>query len=472
MNFDGSKLTVDEERSYTTKHSFIVDEQGQTLVLFAVGLLVLVGMLGLAIDTGQVWAAQTRLHQAAEAGAMAAGMEIRVCSGITNCPAMKAAVTSALVENGYTGGTFLQNCAQSADNQTLTLNVPPCALGSTDPNFGKKGFVEVVLTQQVPTSFMRLFGFAQMRVSARSEAARYPGPACIYALDPTAAGALSISVALGINSQCGMIVESSSPWAASCLIGLGVSAPFINVHGGAAGLLCSTTKVTTGLPVPTPADPLAYLPKPSVGSCGASSGNVFYGSPQAVNILLGGTYVFNPGVYCGGISMTAALLTNVTFNPGMYILKTGPGILGIPSGGLNLTVSLLSSIRGQNVTFYNYGPIGGISITAPTTLGLSNFSLTAPSSGVYGGVLFMQDPGNTSSGTFVASLLGPSKLEGAIYLPSASASYGVGAVSSAYTILVAKSIQFNVAVLSQFGNDYSALDVGSPLNGDRAALVQ
>jgi Flp pilus assembly protein TadG len=456
----------------TRKQLFLRDETGQVLVLAAVCLVVLILFLGLAVDVGHLFEAKRRLETAAEAGALAAGLEIRVCSSLANCPTMQTAVQTSLVESGYTGGAFFLNCAASSGDLTLTLNAPPCALGAADPHSGKKGYVEVVLTQRVPTYFVSLIGFKTFPISARSEASRNPGPACIYALDPSAAGALSISIALGINSQCGMVVESSSPAAFSCLVGLGVSAPSIAVHGGAAGLLCLTSQISTGVPVPTPADPLAYLPKPAVGACGTSSGNVFNGSPTAVNIILGGNYIFNPGVYCGGISMTAALLANVTFNPGMYILKSGPGVAGVTSGGLNLTVSLLSNIQGQGVTFYNYGPFGGISITAPAALGLSNFALSAPTSGEYGGVLFMQDPGDTSSGTFVASLLGTSKLEGAIYLPNASMSYGVGAIASAYTILVAKTIQFNVAVLSQFGNNYSALDIGSPLNGDRTTLVQ
>ncbi|ADW71002.1 pilus assembly protein TadG-related protein [Granulicella tundricola] len=450
----------------------VSNESGQVLVAAAVSLLVILGFLGISIDVGHRQLSKLRLQSATDTAATAAALEIRVCGSLVSCPAMQSAVQSSFIENGYPATPLLLNCATSSDDLTLVLNSPPCAMGSADPNYGKRGYVEVQVAQHVPTYFMKMLGISQFNISARSEAARNPGGACIYALDPTAAGAMSIAVGLGISSQCGIVVESSSPYAFSCLLGLGFTAPYIKVHGGAAGLLCLGSGLQTGALNPTPADPLAYLPAPAVGACGSKVGNSYYGSASAVTILLAGNYVFNPGVYCGGISITAGIGTNVTFNPGMYILKTGPGLLGIPSGGLNLTVSLLSNIQGQGVTFYNYGPVGGISITAPATLGLSNFSLTAPTSGEYGGVLFFQDPGNTSTGVFLASLVSGSKLEGAIYLPNAMLTYGVGAISSAYTIVVAKTLQFNVNVLSTFGNDYSSLDIGSPLNGDSAVLLQ
>jgi hypothetical protein len=195
-----------------------------------------------------------------------------------------------------------------------------------------------------------------------------------------------------------------------------------------------------------------------------------------VNIVLGGNVTFNPGVYCGGINITAALLSNITFNPGTYILRDGTGLLGITQGGLNINLNELTNITGNGVMFYNEGTQGSLSVTEPVTggsiLSLGNVSLTAPSSGEYAGILFFQAHGVTSSGVFLASLLDKSNLQGAIYLPDASVSYGVSAVSSSYNILVAKDIHLNAVVASSFGNDYSSLQGGSPLNGNDVALVQ
>ncbi len=189
------------------------------------------------------------------------------------------------------------------------------------------------------------------------------------------------------------------------MIGIFVYAPSINVTGGSQGLLCGIqTALHTGVPVPPPADPLAYLSAPPNANdlCGTTTSSPYTGSPRAVNVLLGGTLVFNPGVYCGGISITAALASNITFNPGTYILRDASGFLGTTSGGLSLTLSLLSTISGNGVTFYNEGPTGGFNITEPVTnnslLSLNNVNLSAPTSGVYSGILFFQAHGVLRSG--------------------------------------------------------------------------
>jgi hypothetical protein len=192
-------------------------------------------------------------------------------------------------------------------------------------------------------------------------------------------------------------------------------------------------------------------------------------------------YTFNPGVYCGGISITASVLSTVTFNPGTYIISNyqGPPILGITpppsSNGFVITIGALSTIQGQGVTFYNQSN-NGFSLTLPSLpLGLSNFAFSAPTSGEYGGILFWQAKDITNTGTFVApALLSGQQLNGIIYEPGATVSYAVNALDSAgsYNGIVADQLQFNVGVISTFSNDYSTLQSGSPFNGDRSELVQ
>ena len=240
--------------------------------------------------------------------------------------------------------------------------------------------------------------------------------------------------------------------------------------------------------MPAVADPLGYLPAPPHASdacpTASATGANYTGSKTAINITAlsilttGNTFTFNPGVYCGGINISAAVLMNITFNPGVYILRDGPGLLGT-QGGFNLTLSALSTITGNGVMFYNEGSItnpsasvGGFSITAPAAVGLSNVSLSAATSGEYGGVLFFQAHGITTSGTYLANVLQGSKLEGAIYEPDAKVAYAVGAISSNYNILVAKDLNFTGQILSVFGSNYSALANGSPLQSDVAVLVQ
>ncbi len=454
--------------------AFASQDDGQSTIIVAVSLVVLLLFLGLGLDVGSMRMSKVKLQNAADAAAVAAGLEINQCGDLSNCSSMQNAAKSALQENGYNNITIATNCASPGpvSGMTLTINGPPCALGSADPNSGKKTAVEVVVSGPIPLSFAKILGFNQAPVTVRAEAARPTNPPCVYALDPHAAGAISVVAGVGMTFSCGLVDESDSSSALGCLVGVGITAPSVKVTGGASGLLCSVPNLQVNVARPTPTDPMAYLPKPSVGSCGYSSGNVFYGSSSTANIAVGGTYTFNPGVYCGGISITAAVATNITFNPGTYVLKTGPGPLGASTGGLNITLSLLSNIQGSGVTFYNLGTVGGFTITASTPAGLSNVALSAPTTGTYSGVLFFQDPGNTNAGSFTANLLTGSKFEGAYYLPTATLTYAVSVGSASYNIIVAKDVNFAVAAVTNFSSDYSALSLGSPINRNQALLVQ
>jgi Flp pilus assembly protein TadG len=455
----------------------ISDESGSMLTLTGLCMLFLLAVLGFGIDFGHFLFVKRGLQNAADAAALAAALETRTCDG-TVCTAMQSAAQNALSENGFSAANTLTNCSGTAGTGlTLTVNDPPCAL-SSDPNTGKTNYAEAVLSEPVQTYFASLVGLRSITVAARAEAARGVGGPCIYALDPTGS-AITIIAGVLVKSRCGVVDESASSNALTCVIGAFLYAPRISVSGGTDGLLClAASTPQTYVPAPNPRDPLAYLPAPSNANaaCGTSTSSPYYGSSSAVNIILGGTVTFNPGVYCGGISLTAALASNIKFNPGTYVLRDGSGLPGITSGGLNLTLNALSNITGTGVTFYNEGPQGSISVVEPVTggslLSLSNISLSAPSSGTYSGILFFQEHGVSTTGVFVANLLTNSKLEGAIYLPDGDVSYGVNAASSSYNILVAKDINLNVNVLTAFGNDYSGLAGGSPLEGNNVVLVQ
>jgi Flp pilus assembly protein TadG len=457
---------------------FLAAESGNILAITAVSMFVLVAVLGFAIDVGHFRCVQRQLQRAADAAALAGALEVRVCGNVSNCSVMQSAAQNAIAENGLTAGTFLTQCTGTVGSSgvTLMLNNPACE-NSSDPNANNDNYVEAVMTEQVPTYFMSLLGIPSVHVSARAEAMRGGGP-CIYALNKTGA-AIVIVAGVIVKSNCDIVDESSSTNALACVVGLFMYAPAVNITGTPASLLClGDTVPHTGVPVPTPADPMAYLPAPdnATASCGASTASPYYGSSQPVNIVLGGNVVFNPGVYCGGISITAALLSNITFNPGMYVLRDTTGLLGSSAGGLNITITALSNITGNGVTFYNEGPSTGFNVTEPVTnnsiLSLNTFNLSAPNSGEYTGVLFFQSHGDTAPDTFLVSALDGGNFQGAVYAPDAAVNYAVSAVSSAYNILVADNINFLAPVASVFGNNYAWLEGGSPLNGNTATLVQ
>lgn len=458
------------------------DESGQTIVLAAVGMAVIVAFLGLAIDVGQVRLAKRRLQKAADAAALAGAIEVLPCLNVSACTAMQTAAADAVTENGLATPTVVLNCASvtPSTSVTLLLNNGPCSI-STDPNKGKTTFVEAVVSQQQKTTFARLIGISRVSLTARAEAQHISQTNCVYALDPSASGAMTLAALAVVTANCGIVVESSSTSAIACgLIG-SLTAPSIDVTGSSlSGLLCGTpTVLHTGVPVPSPADPLAYLTKPTVGACGSGSGATYHGSASAVAVstvseLLTGPVTFWPGRYCGGISI--GLLATATFQPGTYILTS----TSASNGGISINVN--STVTGNGVTFYNYGPNGGVNFVLPLVLVLGNINLTAPTSGTYAGILFFQDPGNTTASTILASISLSSPISGVSYFPTATVNYDVGVSLSApcttcYNPLVAKDINFLVSLSTSANfngstSNYSTLPNGSPLYSTKAVLVQ
>lgn len=451
---------------------FWKNEEGSALVLSSLGMVMVLGFVGLAVDVGSLRLAKRNLQSAVDAAALAAALEVTTCNSTQNCTTMQTAAQSAMAENGFSGVTLLTGCTGAAGSGvTITVNNPPCAQGASDPNSGKNSYVEVVASENKPTYFASILGFHSFPIGARAEAGKTSNPNCIYALDPSGGNAITVDLLATVNSACGVVDESSAWNALSCNLIASLTASQVNVTGGEEGFLCLLPNTTpnTGVAVPTPADPLAYLPKPGVPGCGSSTGSPYHGSSLPVTII-GSATLYPDASYCGGITIAAA--SNVTFMPGTYVIKSG-GLLGLQGG---LTISLLANISGNGVTFYNYGPLGGITFAA-ASVNLGTVSLVAPTTGTYAGILFFQDPGNSSPATILGTTAWNTSLEGAYYFPNATVTYAASLVSK-YNILVAKDITFallsfgSTNLKSSFANDYSSLPNGSPLEGAGSVMVQ
>jgi RHS repeat-associated protein len=240
---------------------------------------------------------------------------------------------------------------------------------------------------------------------------------CIYALDKTAANALYINGAAIINATgCGVVVDSSSSTALKFSGSGSFTAKYFDVVGG-----YSTSGAVTFSPTPQTdsayqPDPLTFLVPPSSTACNYTNFKATTGSST-----------LNPGTYCNGITISGA--TNVTFNPGTYILM---------GGGLNVTGAAI--LNGTGLTFfltqglgYQYGPL---SITGSVVA-----TLKAPASGPYTGILFYQDPrigtgqpANTSTGSSASTL------DGALYFPTTALTFAGASSGGSCLIIVADTI--------------------------------
>lgn len=462
-------------------------DAGQALVVVALSMVVILGFLGLGLDLGYLRSMKRQVQKAADAAAIAAAVELNYCTN--NCSALQTAAQNALTENGFASPTLVTHVCNgessgSTANLTIIVNNPPCYLGSTqaDPHYNDANYVEVLVSQVEPLMFAKVFGVKTVTLTARSEAALRGGSTCIFALSPTASGAISLDFFAFVNSPCGVVDESNSNSALSCFLFGGITATQIGVVGNDTTFLCSLHPTPkTHIALPTPADPLANLPAPPGGppySCGSGSGSTYNGyNGSTTGLLLNGLATLNPGVYCGGIKLNSG--AKVTFTPGTYILTSATSTTGTSYG---LTVDVGASATGTGVTFYNTLTAGKSS--GPIDFFFDVFSgsgvnFTAPTSGTYEGILFFQDPANTQTATIIGSPHWSTTLEGTYYFPKATVDFAFDGPIN-YNILDAWAIDFQFLTFadgttigtSGFNNNYSSLANGSPVKGTGGVIVE
>jgi hypothetical protein len=200
--------------------------------------------------------------------------------------------------------------------------------------------------------------------------------ASVYVLNPSAAGALTLSGNADLIVPGIVDVDSSSTSAINASGNAQVSAGTIEVVGkvlssGNAHLKATPTTGATAI-----ADPLAQLPVPASDL------------PKQVMVNVGGnsSLTINPGIYSQiNVSGNAKL----TMNPGVYV---------ITGGGFN--VSGNAGVTGSGIMIYNAGsnfPGTGGTFGSVNLSGNGNVALTPMTTGVYAGILIFQSRDNTNS---------------------------------------------------------------------------
>ena len=184
------RIARQDDRTQTTLIDVAASASGQVMVLICVALIALMGMIAVVADFSFMQDQRNMMQTAADSAAMAGAAELNYGDLIT---AGKADAAT----NGYTDGQ---------SGVTVAINNPP----STGPNASNTAYVEAIVTKPEPTYFLRVLGVSSMTVSARAVAYEGNGPNCIYVLDPSASGAMSINGNVNVQSSCGLMVDSSS----------------------------------------------------------------------------------------------------------------------------------------------------------------------------------------------------------------------------------------------------------------------
>lgn len=368
------------------------------LVMVVLLLPVLIGFMALAIDVGYLYSVKRKLQTVADAMALACAHQ------------MQRAIPCTY---------------QDGANNSAALDVPALygvAWGDVNTSQPAANQVQVAVTQDTPTFFMKIFAINSVRILASARAEMRPN--CVTTLDTAAASSFQTSAGGSLQMpDCGIFVHSNHASAFNAVAGSTVNALSIDIVGN---------KTATGTVTPTPmvsvtgiGDPLAALPDMTPGAC------------DHVNLTVKSTTTLYPGVYCGGI--TISLKPVITFSPGIYYLV---------GGGLN-TGPGYSSVIGSGVTFFNtqslptypYGPI---------LIGVANgnsYQLSAPTSGAYKGILFYQDRKVASGATsvFGGGANQALQMTGTLYFPTTNVTYQNQSITTAgtYTNIIAKNVLFS-----------------------------
>ena len=246
----------------------------------------------------------------------------------------------------------------------------------------------VVADCKVKTSFLGLVGMHEFSMSAIAVAVKRDDEAvCMLSLNKTAASSIKISGGDAHIDAAGCAIHSNSSHSEAINNGgskQSVAESFCAV-GGVKGSNFSATPQEGCKKVK---DPFASLPVPDTSGCDFNN----------VKLNSNGAVTLDPGTYCGGIETNSKPI--ITMNPGLYIMKDGP-------------FDINGTISGSEVTIYLYGNDATVQLTAQSKL-----HLTAPKSGVYEGMSFIQHPdaapGKTSKFTGGSDIY----FEGMAYFPT------------------------------------------------------
>ena len=294
--------------SRTRRGPDIRDERGAVIILAAVMMLMLMGFVGLALDTGGLFNHKRILQTAADAGAWQGGHELHR----GNTALITPAALTGTQENGAPNGSY---------GAVVQVHHPPVA----GYYVGDAAAVEVVVRQPTPITFMSLFGWGPAPNAARAVVLTgLNSENCIHVLEPQDQDAFDYQSSAVLNApDCGLVVESRDPWGGHL-----TSNSYVRVEnasfGGVPGFVeesSSDLVLDPGISdppggAPYYGDPLCAGPggcmtPPVVGGCDHTDWEI-----DQPSITL------TPGVYCGKFTLKNS--TQASVDPGVYIMAGGP----------------------------------------------------------------------------------------------------------------------------------------------------
>ena len=383
---------------------------------------------GLAVDYSGIYSAKSNLQQMADAAALAAAREMVLInkSAQTTDVVVKNHVLAALTSNN---GRF----AFGVDVQTVVDS--------------ESNIITVKLAAKRKNAFGNFLQPEYTTVGVTSKAKALAGTnICAIGLDAEKHSTIKMeNDASLIANDCAVFSNSTNKKGIQLKQNSFMKAGLICSAGGAklSKANLSTKPVTDCPPV---ADPLIDKIALNPGSC---DHNDYKEKDKTGSIW--------PGTYCGGLKLTGNSVVN--FMPGAYVIKDGL-----------LEISGNTVATGEYVGFYFTGTGSRMKLDKKTTI-----DFVAPKSGPMVGMLFFQDPNapeppddddiGNDVGKFVIKSNDARTLLGTIYLPRGILKIDTKspvADESAFTVVIAKRMQFKSNSKLVLNSDYSATDVPVP----------
>jgi Flp pilus assembly protein TadG len=428
------------------------DEHGQTIILVALCLPIMLGFIGMATDVGSLFKDKRTLQTAADHAAIMGALNL----GSSN---WQTIATNATTVDGYTNGS-----------NGVTVTVPVTPNWPSSNFYHQANYVEVTITKTEPTIFLALFGHPSITVLARAVATNQgAGNGCVYTLGTSGPG-LTVQGSPGIIApDCAFNVASGST---NAIVETGKGGSIITSSVAAVGDI-GTSGWGDFQPPPVGgaiavSDPLSAMQFPYTCS---SSGCTCPASPGICDTNpISSADMSKP---CNSIPYVKNGTTSLT--AGCYDLGSNPqftskDILDLASGVYFFTNGTIQLQAGATMNATDVTMI----MTGTATIdmqGSPNLDLAAPlatdTSATFPGILYYQVLADTQPLNLQG---GPgATIEGVFYAPNASVTLQGNAGGTIYTDFVVKT-------LSLLGNanfqSYAKLPGGAATGLHAIALVE
>jgi hypothetical protein len=275
----------------------ISDTSGNVAEIFALSLVVLLGMAGMAVDYGTAFLNEEKIQSA---------LDEAVMSGVS-------AIPNAQAQSGIVGNFNTDQQLSIAKNffDSSRPKLPPV----DEVTFAFEGEnLTGHATSRVETALLRVLGFEtiDIAVSSAATSAASHDTLCFMAMHPTRKHTLELNGSVSVlapdcniygnSSNFDDVVDPHTP--ENYITGKSVQAVGYGHH-----YIANVSPPLEHAPELIP-DPLAALPIPAPGACQFNNTTVTSGTAALV-----------PGVYCGGITVKGG--ANVTLNRGLYVISGG-----------------------------------------------------------------------------------------------------------------------------------------------------